>query len=250
MAYDNYEGKVVVITGIASGIAYAACKLLLSLNAIVIGADIVDKEKVDSAFYKNDRFTYQRTDITSEDQVERLFNLVDQKYKRLDVLLNIAGGWKDQAPIEKTTLEQWNSVISLNLTAVFLTCRLAVPLMRKNKYGRIVNFSSIAGRQPLGRSIIAYPAAKAALIGMTRYLVAEVGIDGITVNAVSPGTILTERTRKTRTPEDIERIKEKIPLRRLAEVEDAVNAMMFFISEGSGYITGHTIDVNGGVYMN
>jgi 3-oxoacyl-[acyl-carrier protein] reductase len=250
MAYDNYEGKVAVITGVASGIAYVACKLLLSLDAIVIGADIVDKDKVDFDFYKNDRFTYQQTDITDEDQVKRLFNLVDQKYHRLDILLNIAGGWKDQVSITKTTLEQWNSIMSLNSTSVFLTCRSAILLMRKNKYGRIVNFSSISGRQPLGRSNIAYSAAKAAIIGMTRYLVGEVGMDGITVNVVSPSTILTERTRRVRTSEDIEQIKARIPLGRLAEIEDVVHAMMYFISERAGFVTGHTIDVNGGVYMN
>ena len=246
----EFDGKVAVITGVGAGIAKMACEKLLELGADVIGADIVDEQSVCPAFLSNARFHYRKTDVTDEAQVSELFSFVDKKYGRLDILLNIAGGWKTAASIEETAFEEWHFMMSLNTDSVFLTCRAGIPLMKRNRYGRIVNFASIAGRQPLGRSTIGYAASKAAVVGMTKYLAGEVSRDGITVNAVSPSTTLTERVKSVRTPDDIERIQAKIPVGRLAEPEDSVNAILFFISEKSSYITGHTIDVAGGVYMN
>jgi len=243
------EGRVAVVSGIGAGIGHAACLKLLELGADVIGTDIVEEEALDSAFRAYPRLAYKKVDMADEAQVGELFAFVDEQYGRLDILLNIVGGWRNAALIEDTAFDHWRSIMSLNTDSVFLACRAAVPLMRRNKYGRIVNFSSIAGRQPHVRSTIAYPASKAAVVGMTMYLAGEVALDGITVNAVAASTTLTPRARGNLSQEKIDKIIAKIPVGRLGETSDSVNAILFFISEQSDYITGQTVDVNGGLFM-
>jgi len=246
----DFENRVAVVTGMAAGIGKAACEALLARGAVVIGADIAPEEKLDAAVKASQNFIYRPTDVTDESAVKALFAFVAESFGRADILLNVAGGWKGKYLLEDTPTEQWDFIMKLNLYSTFFTCRAAVPLMKKNRYGRIVNVASISGRQPLGRSTVAYAASKGGVVALTRYIAGELGEFGITVNAVAPATTLTQRCIAARSPEDLANIAKKMPVGRLGLPEDTVDAILFLLSERTGFITGHTIDVNGGTYMN
>lgn len=243
------NGKIAIITGAAKGIGKLSCETLLKAGATVIGVDHNPIENICPDFLANPNFVYILTDLTSEKDILSLFQEVETRFGKLDILLNVAGGFKNKHAIQDTPLDEWNNVCALNLTSAFLMCRGAIPLMRKNGYGRIVNFASAAGVQPVATANVAYAASKAGVVGLTRYLALEVAKDNITVNCVNPTTTLTDRIRKLRTPEEIEKIGNKLPVGRPGLPEDSVNALMFFISEDSSFITGQTMNVMGGVYM-
>ena len=242
--------RIVMISGVGAGIGQLAAVHFLEKGDIVLGVDIVDETELLDNFRKNDDFAYYKTDITSEEKVKIMFQDVESRFGRLDVLLNIAGGWNTKDEIVDLEYSRWLSLMDLNINSVFLMSRSAVAIMKKCGGGRIVNTSSIAGRMPVGRSSVAYATSKAAIVGFTKYLALESGGYGITVNAVSPGTTLTERTKAARTEPEIAGLRAKVPLGRLAEPIDSVNAFYFLTSEEASFINGHTLDVTGGLYMN
>lgn len=246
----SFVDKTVVITGVADGIGKCAAERFLKEGAVVIGVDIKEEGEVKSLFQDQNNFFYIRTDVTSNNQVEDLFAEVEKKQGKLDILLNIAGGFKQIGPIEELTEDQWDFVINLNLKSVYLMSKAAVPLMKIGNHGRIINMASISGRLPLGKSTVAYSCAKAGVVGFTKYMAMELGPYGITMNAVSPSTTLTPRVRSVRSKEQIDSIRSRIPVGRLAEPEDSLAAIMFLASEEASFITGITVDVTGGVFMN
>ena len=146
-------------------------------------------------------------------------------------------------------LAEWNQTVALNLSSVFLCCRAAIPLLKRSKAGRIINVTSISGRTVHAASSPAYGAAKAGVTQLTRFLAYELGPDGITANSIAPLTTLTPRVAALRTAADIERIAAQVPLRRLAEVDDHVSAMLYLASDGAAFVTGVALDVNGGRVM-
>jgi len=175
-----------------------------------------------------------------------------QRFGRIDILINNAGGGTDNQVIEEISDEEWNQTLEFNLNSSFGMCRNVVPYMRANKYGRIVNVSSVAGRFRGRLSGPHYSAAKAGLLGMTRHLSWELAKYDITVNAVAPGFVNTERAVKKwekHTLEEQNHMIQQIPLKRFASTEEIASAICFLASKSASYITGTTLDVNGGFYM-
>jgi NAD(P)-dependent dehydrogenase (short-subunit alcohol dehydrogenase family) len=164
-------------------------------------------------------------------------------------LVNAAGGFSALKASEDVTDEEWEHVMRLNLFGTFACCRAAIPHMREAGYGRIVNIASEAGRMPLWPGSAPYAAAKAGVLGLTKSLARELGQFGITVNAVAPGTTLTPRVRNLWTEADVARITAVTPLGRLAEVDDQVGPILFLASDEARYVSGATLDVNGGRLM-
>jgi NAD(P)-dependent dehydrogenase (short-subunit alcohol dehydrogenase family) len=180
---------------------------------------------------------------------------VAKQWDRIDVLVNNVGGSMGIAkPVEDITLEEFEKVLALNLRGTFLCCRAVIPVMKKNRHGRIINMSSMAGRS---RSVFGgtpYAAAKSAILGFTRQASRDLGRHGITINAVAPGTIVaSERIREywevNRTEEERRMIVDMAPVGRMGDALDVARCVLFLADEGASYITGSVLDVNGGAWV-
>jgi 3-oxoacyl-[acyl-carrier protein] reductase len=184
--------------------------------------------------------------VTDEDNVKQTFKAVVEKFGRLEILVNNAGITRDQL-LMRMKRADWDLVLSINLTGIFLCTQAAMPPMLKQRWGRIVNISSVNGQQ--GQAGQAnYSASKAGVIGLTLATAREVASRNVTVNAVAPGFIETAMTQVL-APELRESMLKSIPLGRAGTPQDIANAVFFLASEESGYITGHVIKVNGGMLM-
>jgi NAD(P)-dependent dehydrogenase (short-subunit alcohol dehydrogenase family) len=168
----------------------------------------------------------------------------------IDILVTSAGGYTVYDKFEDITEDEWDRMIELNLKSVFLCCRAVIPFMKEMGWGRIINLGSRAGRSASsGIAPAHYASAKGAVSILTQYIAKELGPYGITANTVAPSTTLTERVRKLLTPEKEARFIEDCPLGRLAEPEEIADIVVFLAGDESRYITGATIDVNGGRVM-
>jgi len=245
---DELRDTVAIVTGAAGGIGAATARAFAREGArAVVIADVNDEAA--RAFLQGSgsegrcAFRFVRTDVAAPRDVEELFDRTMAEFSRLDILVNCAGVCP-VAPPEQITVEQWDRVMSINLRGTFLTCRNALAIMKKQKSGAIVNVSSISGRIGGIAAGVDYSASKAAIIALTMSLAKTGGPFGINVNAVAPGFIRTEMT-KSFTHFD----PATVPMRRIGEPEDVADVIVFLASRRARYITGETIDVNGGVYM-
>jgi 3-oxoacyl-[acyl-carrier protein] reductase len=175
---------------------------------------------------------------------------VEGQFGRLDILVNNAGISPSHEgrslDLEDMPVEEWDRVIAVNLTGTFLMCRAALPLMKRGKWGRIVNFSSQGGRTRSLLSGAHYAATKAGLIGFTRILAGQVGKHGITANCIAPGRIDTEQSRSFG---DAAAYAAQLPVGRLGEPQDIAAGVEYLVSEGASFVTGTVLDVNGGYFM-
>lgn len=180
---------------------------------------------------------------TATDVEERIRPLFD---RGASILVNCAAvlGTGD---IEDIDPKLWNEVLAVNLTGTYLLCRAAIPGMRQRKFGRIVNFSSIGGQSPARSAGVHYSAAKAGVIGLSRTLASQVAGDGITVNVVAPGRIKTPMFYSAH--RDPEARQGDVPVGRLGNAEEVASTVSYLVSDGSGFMTGATLDVNGGALM-
>jgi 3-oxoacyl-[acyl-carrier protein] reductase len=250
--YPELSGRVAAITGGAQGIGAATARAFAKQGAVVAVLDIDGagaKKITDAIAADGGRAIAIHTDVTDEQSVARAIAAVASELGGLDVLVNCAGGYGRLATVEDMPVEEWDRTVALNLRSVFLVSRAAIPHLKRSRAGRIINVSSISGRQVTVASSPAYGSAKAAVIQLTRFLAQQLGPDGITANAIAPITTLTPRVAALRTEADIERIAALVPLKRLAEPEDHVQAMLFLASDAASYINGVTLDVNGGRIM-
>lgn len=248
--------KVVIITGASRGIGRATA-LLFAKNgySIVITArDAVSLSEVaEEARSFEAKVLCVAGDITESACRDQIVNETINIFGRIDVLINNAGGGSPLRGALEIDYNSWRQTFSLNLESAFLITQKVLPYMQKARRGRIVNVSSLAGRD---RSILAgpdYAAAKAGMISLTRQLAYEFGPYGICVNSVAPGVTASERVEaKWNMRSDAERneILETIPLRRIAQLEEIAKPILFLASDMASYITGATLDVNGGAYMN
>lgn len=239
--------RVAIITGGASGIGLAAVKKFLAEGAKVVVADYNQEagEKVASELRETGaEVTFIAVDVSNRESVEQMVAKTFETYGHIDILVNNAGITQD-AMLHKMSYEQWDRVISINLTGVFNCTQAVVHHMREREYGRIINTSSIVGKfGNIGQTN--YAAAKAGVIGMTQTWAKELGRKGITVNAVAPGFIRTPMTEKM--PEKIlAMMQEKVNLGRLGEAEDVANAYLFLASDEASYINGIVLSVDGGL---
>ncbi len=247
--YSELSGRAVAITGAAGGIGEAAARAFHAQGAHVFLIDINAEPLQAVAASLGARAQAITADITDAAAVTDCFARIDAAGHGLDVLINCAGGYRKLLSVEQMDLDEWDRTIALNLRSVFLTCQAAIPRLKASQAGRIVNVTSISGRTVHATSSPAYGAAKAGVTQLTRFLAYELGPHGITANTIAPLTTLTPRVAALRTAEDVERIASQVPLRRLASVDDHVNAMLYLASDGAGFVTGVALDTNGGRVM-
>jgi NAD(P)-dependent dehydrogenase (short-subunit alcohol dehydrogenase family) len=248
----RFQDRLALITAAGSGIGRATAEIIGSEGGVVVGVD-TDKvrlgEVVDGIRQGGGRAEAQVTDALDGSQVTSAVDAVVRAHGRIDILVNAVGSTiieRAAAAADELTLEEWHRVITFNLDGTFLFCRAVVPVMKRQRSGKIVNISSIAGRGVAANSGSAYAAAKGGIIAFTRKLSLELGPFGITVNAIAPSTTLTERLRVRRTPDQIAAEAARTPLGRVAVAEDQARVICFLASRDADFVTGVTIDVTGG----
>lgn len=247
VVYD-FSNRVVAVTGAATGIGAAVGGAFARAGAKVFVLDI-DVDGGTAVAGQLERSVFVQCDVTDPDQVDAVFERIRTEDERLDVLVNNAGGFWVQRTTEDLPFEEWQRVIDLNLTAVFLTSKAAVPLLRASAAGRIINVGSMAGQTAGYRTSPAYAAAKAAVHSLTRVMAHELAADGITVNALAPSAVMTERIRQVRDEAEREATASTIPIGRYQTPEEAAGWVLFLASNEAGYMTGQTVSVNGGRFM-
>ena len=241
----SFKNKNVLITGATGGIGNELVKKFITLGANVFATG-TKSEKLDVIKKKYSNIRVKKFDISEHSKIEEFIGNVVLELGGLDVLVNNAGVNRDNLSIRMKD-EEWTKVINVNLSSTFLLSKHSIKKMLKNKFGRIVNITSIVGHTGnLGQSN--YAASKAGIIGMSKSLAAEYAKKNITVNCVSPGFITSDMTMNI-----AEKVKlyltSKIPMDRLGTGEDVSNCVAFLSSDQASYITGETIHVNGGMYM-
>jgi NAD(P)-dependent dehydrogenase (short-subunit alcohol dehydrogenase family) len=246
------DKRVVIVTGAAKGIGAAIAEACAREGARVAALDLDGACAEAGVKALRDRGADAlalRCDVTRTPDIAVALEAVLARWGRVDVLVNNAGGFAVIRATEDIAEDEWEAIMASNLTSVFLFSKAVLPIMKRQRYGRIVNLASVVGRAGAVRVTSHYAAAKAGVIGFTRHLALEVGADGITVNAVAPGTTATERVLKARTQEETARVAAAIPVRRLGEPREIADAVVFLASDAAAFINGATLDVNGGQVM-
>ncbi len=243
------QERLAVVTGAARGIGRAIVLELLKQGRVVAGLDIIgDQLRELEAVVKQAGFTIvtKCVDITDTAAFTETLEALAAEYGNIDILVNNAGITRDNLLIRMTD-EEFDKVLEVNLRAAFVGMRTAARFMMRNKFGRIINISSVSG--VMGNAgQTNYSASKAGLIGMTKTAARELAKKNVTANCVAPGFIDTEMSRKLPEPV-IEAAKQLIPVRRLGSVEDVAKAVAFLASDEAGYITGQVLCVDGGMAM-
>jgi len=241
----DFKNKNILITGASGGIGNALVKKFVSLGGNVLGSG-TKTEKLDSLKKQYPNIKVKRFDMSDHERVEEFIDNVSLELGCIDILINNAGVNMDNLSL-RMKYEEWKKVIDINLTSTFLLSKYSIKKMMKNKFGRIVNITSIVGHTGnLGQSN--YSAAKAGIIGMSKSLAIEYAKKNITINCISPGFIVSDMTMNI-----AEKVKlfltSRIPMGKLGTGEDVSNCAAFLSSDQASYITGETIHVNGGMYM-
>ena len=246
------KNKIAFITGAARGIGKVIALFLAKEGANVILNDI-DEEAGQKASQEIQRKTgakvsFIKANITREKEVKDIVSVIEKEFTNLHILVNNAG-ILSQEGIEETNLHLWQKVLEINLTGTFICTKFAIPLMKKQRYGHIINISSVAGECGGLNVGVAYASSKAGILGFTKSLAKDLAPFNITVNAVAPSLIET-CMGKVFTPQQRQQIINQTPLGRLGKPEDVAFAVSFLASEKAGFITGEIIDVNGGLFIN
>ena len=241
----SFKNKNILITGASGGIGNELVKKYLSLGGNVMGTG-TNAEKLDLLKKNYPSVKVKKFDIADHSRIEEFIENVTLELGGLDILINNAGTNVDNLSLRMKD-EEWKKVIDINLTSTFLLSKYAIKKMLKNKFGRVVNITSVVGHTGnLGQSN--YAASKAGIIGMSKSLAIEYAKKNITVNCVSPGFIVSNMTMNI-----AEKVKmyltSRIPMGKLGSGDDVSNCAAFLSSDQASYITGETIHVNGGMYM-
>jgi 3-oxoacyl-[acyl-carrier protein] reductase len=240
------ESKVAVITGGASGIGAGLARRFVQEGAKVVICDADDETGAKTAQQIGGTVYFYKLDISDEEAVNSTVGKIFNEFAKIDILINNAGITNDKLLL-RMTREDWDRVISVNLTGTFLVTKAVIKFMMKQRYGRIVNIASVIGLT--GNAGQAnYAASKAGVIGFTKSCAKELAARNITVNAIAPGFIKTKMTDVL--PDEVkENYKKLIPMKHFGEPEDVAQLALFLVSDQSSYITGQVICLDGGMVM-
>lgn len=247
------KNKVAIVTGAASerGIGRAVAFELAKRGATVVIADINEDGAMEAAeqlVEKGYNVVGKQVDVTSKKSITTLVQSVKEEFHRIDILVNNAGISKPTKILDITE-EEWDLMFSINMKGVFLFTQAVLPIMLQQQYGRIVNVSSIAGKQGGGLfGTSHYAATKAGVLGFSKAVAREVAGEGITVNSVAPGLIDTDITVDM-SDEDRKKLRARIPVQRAGKTSEVAATIAFLASDEAAYITGEEIDINGGLLM-
>jgi len=249
------NGKCALVTGSSRGIGKTIALTLAGYGADTAVNYVDDEEKINfndalkvtgEITSHGDKAVMYESDVSDFESVQRMVEAVRHDFGRIDILINNAAILRDRT-LKKMSLDEWRSVIDINLTGVFNCCRAVIEYMIDNAWGRIVTISSISGQTGFfGQTN--YAASKAGIMGFTKSLAREVASKNITVNAIAPGIVETEMAKQI--PENVrQEFLKQIPMGRFAQPEEIAEVVAFLVSDRAAYITGQTIHVNGGWYM-
>lgn len=247
---DFLMQRVALVTGGAGGIGKAVARALASSGATVVAADLKVPEAASQGGIE-----HVALDVTQGGQIKACVDDIVSRHGRLDILVNVAGvvSLGNAADLAE---QEWDRVMNINLKGTFLCCQAVLPAMKQAGFGRIINMGSVLGKnggnprpwinpdEQNRASNVAYGASKAGINAVTAYLAKEVASFGITVNTVAPGPVASEMT--TDFPKAL---RDLIPVGRMGEADDIASAVLFLASPKSGFITGETLDVNGGLFV-
>jgi 3-oxoacyl-[acyl-carrier protein] reductase len=237
------DGQAALVTGAATGIGAAIASRLSRAGATVAFADLDGEAATTAAKGQGSSFGIQM-DVGSPASVQKAVEELVARAGRVDILVNNAGIAGAAAPLWSQDFEEWKRVFAVNVDGIFHCCRAVIGRMREQKYGRIVNIASVAGKEG-NPNMTAYSASKAAVIGFTKSLAKEVATEGICVNAVSPAVVRT-RILEQLTEQQVSYMTERIPMRRTGEPEEIAAVVHFLASRDCSFVTGQTYDASGG----
>ena len=241
----DLKNKVAIVTGGAQGFGFAITEKFLASGAKVLIWDIDEKEANDALKKLNNvNCSYQKVDINNFNDIEKTLKQIESSHGKIDIFINNAGITGMNATIADYPTDEWKKVINLNLNAVFYCCKAVVPYMIKQNYGRIVNISSIAGKEG-NPNAGAYSTSKAGVIGLTKSLGKELAQKNIAVNCVTPAAAKT-RIFDQMTKEHIDYMLSKIPRNKFAKVEELASLVTWLSSEENSFSTAAVFDLSGG----
>ena len=250
------EGRTALITGAAGGIGSATARAFAREGADLCLSDVADTAAIAGEVSALGRRAVEvRTDVTNRAEVQQMVDTALAGLGRIDILVTVAGV-ASLGNADSVDEDEWNRVIDINLKGTWLCCQAVMAPMRAQKYGRIVTVGSLIGKnggnprpwinrdEQHGSANVAYGASKAGVHAVTFFLAKELAADGITVNSISPGPIATEMTANASPG-----ITEIIPVGRMGTTDEVADALLFLACESSGFITGETLDINGGIMV-
>ncbi|PQQ27651.1 3-oxoacyl-ACP reductase FabG [Photorhabdus hindustanensis] len=241
------DGKIALVTGASRGIGRAIAELLAERGAYIIGTATSEKGAEVISTYLGEKGKGFVLDVTDPESIEQLMTTIRTEWGGLDILVNNAGITADNL-VMRIKDDEWQHVIDTNLSSVFRMSKAAMRFMIKKRYGRIISIGSVVGSMG-NAGQASYAAAKAGIVGFSKTLAREVISRGITVNVVAPGLIETDMLKAL--PEaQLANFSSDIPAQRLGDVKEIASAVAFLASDEAAYITGETLHVNGGMYMN
>src|SRR5262245_33411634 len=244
----DFTGRVALVTGAARGLGRATAARLLARGAAV-AVNVRGQERAEAVARElGPEVLAAPGDVADPAAIVEIVGRTIERFGRLDILVNNAA-LALSTRFEKISEEEWRRALDVNVTAPFLLLRAVLPAMKAQGYGRVINLSSTAGKTVSTLGGAHYTPSKAALLGLTRASAKELGPYGITVNAVCPGLIDTELTRENATPEALAGYARSFPVPRLGEPVEVADLICFLASEQAGYITGASVDINGGDLM-
>jgi len=242
------DGKIVLVTGASRGIGQAIAFTLGGAGATVIGTATSENgtDKISKTFSDNNILGKgMKLNVTDNDQITDLLKAVSEEFGSIDILINNAGITRDNILVRMKE-EEWDEIINTNLTSVYKMSKVVLRSMIKKKTGRIISITSVVGAMG-NAGQTNYAAAKAGIMGFTKSLAREVGVRGITVNAVAPGFIQTDMTDAL-SEDQKDELAAQIPMGRLGTVNEVAQAVLFLAGDSGAYITAQTLHVNGGMY--